>query len=339
MMSCWAVAFTILSSVQGFRVVKRQENQVDTPTCDSQWNNQACAGQFGNEDCFTCGERITYLVESRGLSWEVAKQRVADEFFQVCGACGAKGGDTDLEYEGYQEVWRDDFSGNGAVDASKWRPVQSGGGFGNNELQHYTNRTDNAWVSDGSLKIRARRENYGREAYTSAKLESTNNWKYGKFTCRTKLWNMARGTWAAHWMMPTDGEYGGWPHSGEIDIMEHVGYDTGKFHGTVHTGAYHHSIGTQLGGSTTADASAWHTWTAEWRDDIILFAVDEEVYQIFRNEGDGDSEKWPFDKRFFLILNYAVGGDWGGQQGIDEAAFRGEGQIFETDWCKVEQRD
>jgi len=234
-------------------------------------------------------------------------------------------------------VWADEFDGNGAVDGSKWRHVVAGDGFGNNELQFYTNRTDNSWVSGGTLKIRARLENWGGREFTSAKLESTGHWTYGKVSVRSRQLGTARGTWAAHWMMPRDSAYGGWPHSGEIDIMEHVGYDTGKFHGTVHTGAYHHSIGTQVGGSTDVPATAWHTWTMEWRPDIILFAADEEVYRVFRKEGP-DTEVWPFNQRFFAILNLAVGGDWGGQQGIDRGALSGEGQMYEVDWVKVEQK-
>merc|ERR1719401_1042673 len=120
--------------------------------------------------------------------------------------------------------------------------------------------------------------------------------------------------------------------------MEHVGHERGRFHGTVHTGAYHHSIGTQVGGKTTVDPLAWHTWTVEWRPDLVLFAVDGEVYQIFRRESTTDKSKWPFDQKFFLILNLAVGGTWGGQQGIDVPAFDGEGQVFEVDWVRVEQR-
>jgi hypothetical protein len=120
--------------------------------------------------------------------------------------------------------------------------------------------------------------------------------------------------------------------------MEHVGYDTGKIHGTVHTQSYHHSIGTQIGGSRGVDVKKWHTYTVEWRPDIILFACDNEVYQIFKKQSATDKNKWPFDQKFYVILNMAVGGDWGGQRGIDEQAFRGDGQIMEVDWVRVEQK-
>jgi len=316
---------------------KLSVNSTSQNVCGNQWGNVVCSGQFGSEDCYSCGERIEWLVANRGVSQEIAGQRVADEFLVDCGQCGQLGGDTDLDNEGYGLVWSDEFDGSGAVDGSKWTHVVAGNGFGNNELQYYTDRTDNSWLSGGSLFIRARLENYGGKEYTSAKLESTAHWTYGKVSVRTRLFGTARGTWAAHWMMPRDSAYGIWPKSGEIDIMEHVGYDTGKFHGTVHTGAYYHSIGTQVGGSIDVSATDWHVWTMEWRPEIILFACDEQVYRVFRKEG-SDTDVWPFNQRFYAILNFAVGGDWGGQQGIDSAAFAGDGQIYEVDWIRVEQK-
>jgi len=270
----------------------------------------------------------------------MARQRIADEFFSACGACGLSDGSNQLQTEGYSVVWQDEFDASETVDGEMWESIHShGNGFGNNELQFYTNRRENAWVSEGTLKIRATREDFGGKSYTSAKLQSQGDgWMYGKFSVRMRLLHgVARGTWAANWMMPKVNHYGGWPRSGEIDIMEHVGYDFGKVHGTVHTLAYHHSVGTQIGGSRHVDVKEWHTYTTEWRQDVILFACDDEVYQIFRKRSD-DTAEWPFNQPFYLILNMAVGGNWGGAQGIDEDAFRGEGQIMEVDWVRVEQR-
>lgn len=303
-----------------------------------QWDNLACQGQFGNEECATCGERVAYL-KGQGNSEELAKQQVAGEFFIQCGLLAPQNGDTQIQSEGYKLVWQDEFDTPGMVDKSKWYPIHShGNGFGNEELQFYADREENAWISDGTLKIRARREDFGGRQYTSAKLESRTDWLYGKFHVRARLmYGKARGSWAANWMMPRDSRYGRWPRSGEIDIMEHVGYDPGNFHGTVHTQAYHHSIGTQIGGSVRADVDDWHTYTVEWRPEVILFACDGIVYQIYRKESD-DADTWPFNHNFFLILNMAVGGLWGGSRGIDEDAFRGEGQIMEIDWVRVEQR-
>merc|ERR1712129_639246 len=108
-------------------------------------------------------------------------------------------------------------------------------------------------------------------------------------------------------------------------------------HGTVHTQAYHHSIGSQRGGSVHLDVKDWHTYTVEWRPDLMLFACDGVVYQIFRKASD-DVDKWPFNRQFYLMLNMAVGGDWGGKGGVADSAFDGDGQIMEVDWVRVEQR-
>lgn len=310
------------------------------PTCEEQWDNMACVNPGGHWECFTCGRRIAWLQESRGLDKRQAQQRVADEFFSECGACDESRSGLAIENEGYRLVWADEFNVNGRVDDNRWKSVHShGNGFGNHELQFYTNRQTNAWVSDGTLKIRAMREDFGGRKYTSAKLETHDSWRYGKFSVRARLQHgKARGTWAANWLLPRHSKYGGWPHSGEIDIMEHVGYEPGRVHGTVHTGAYHHSIGTQKGGSMHVDVQEWHTYTVEWRPEIVLFACDDHVYQVFRKESD-NAAVWPFNQQFYLILNMAVGGDWGGVRGVDEAAFLGDGQIMEIDWVRIEQRD
>jgi len=189
------------------------------------------------------------------------------------------------------------------------------------------------------LKIRAKREYFGGRKYTSAKLETHDAWRYGKFSVRARLQHgHARGTWPAIWLLPRHWKYGGWPHSGEIDIMEHVGHEPGRIHGTVHTSSYHHSIGTQKGGSMHTDVREWHTYTVEWRPEVVIFACDGVVYQVFRKESD-DAAKWPFNQEFHLNLNMAVGGDWGGVHGVAESSFSGEGQIMEIDWVRVEQRD
>jgi len=135
-------------------------------------------------------------------------------------------------------------------------------------------------------------------------------------------------------MLPTDWVYGGWPASGEIDIMEYVGYDPGVVHGTVHTQAFNHSIGTQQGNSINiADAeSNFHIYAIEWDQDKIDFFVDDTKYFTFANQGDWT--KWPFDQRFHLILNIAIGGDWGGAQGVDDNIFPVK---MEVDYVRVYQ--
>ncbi len=239
---------------------------------------------------------------------------------------------------GERLVWSDEFSADGLPDPAKWGYDVGGSGWGNGELQYYTDRRrENARVENGTLVIEARREGYQGRNYTSARLVSRGkgDWLYGRFEARAKL-PSARGTWPAIWMLPTDWAYGGWPASGEIDIMEHVGFDYGKVHGTVHTKAYNHTIGTQRGTSTTVPdaSSAFHVYSLEWTAERIDILVDGTRYFSFNNEHTG-SAVWPFDKRFHWLLNIAVGGSWGGVQGVDDGAFP---QRMVVDYVRVYQR-
>jgi len=223
----------------------------------------------------------------------------------------------------YELVWSDEFDYTGLPDATKWSYDVGGNGWGNSELQYYTNaRTENARVENGYLTIEAHNETYSSNSYTSARLvtKQKGDWLYGRIEVRAKL-PSGLGTWPAIWMLPTDWNYGGWPASGEIDIMEHVGYDPTTIYGTVHTQAYNHTLGTQVGSNTQVPdcESAFHIYAIEWDADKIDFYVDNTKYLTFNNEGSW--EEWPFDKRFHLILNIAVGGSWGGSQGVDPSAF------------------
>jgi beta-glucanase (GH16 family) len=128
--------------------------------------------------------------------------------------------------------------------------------------------------------------------------------------------------WPAIWMLPTDWVYGGWPKSGEIDIMENVGYDPYVIVASAHTESYNHSIGTQKNNKMTVSTcySDFHVYALEWESNEYRVYVDESLYFTFKNEGTG-YKVWPFDKRFHLLLNIAVGGNWGGAQGIDDMIF------------------
>ena len=238
--------------------------------------------------------------------------------------------------ECYQLVWSDEFDYEGAPDPEKWDYDLGGHGWGNGELQNYTNRRENSNVANGILTITALKEEYGSNSYTSARLITKNkgDWKYGKVEVMAKV-PAGRGTWSAIWMLPTDWEYGGWPESGEIDIMEHVGYDATRIFGTVHTEAYNHSLGTQKGSSrivSTAETE-FHLYSIEWFQDRIEFYIDDIRYFTFNNENKTYKE-WPFDKRFHLLLNIAIGGSWGGAQGIDNTIFP---TSMEIDYVRVYQ--
>lgn len=239
-------------------------------------------------------------------------------------------------------VWADEFNNTGLPDSSKWSYDKGRGcpqscGWGNNELQYYTQgRLENARVENGHLVIEAHKENFEDAKYTSARLASKNkgDWKYGRIEVKAKL-PAGRGMWPAIWMLPTKWEYGGWPHSGEIDIMENVGYWPDSLFATVHTGAFNHRQGTQVGKAISVNdlSTAFHVYSIEWMDDKIIFLIDGKEYHRFTNSRKGSAE-WPFDKEFHLLLNIAVGGNWGGKFGVDDGIFP---QRMEIDYVRVYQ--
>lgn len=223
-------------------------------------------------------------------------------------------------------VWSDEFDYNGLPNSLKWSYDTAGndGGWGNNEKQFYTQaRLKNAEVKDGYLSITARKEEYKGFHYTSARLitKQKGDWLYGRMEIKAKLPD-GRGMWPAIWMLPTDWAYGGWPASGEIDIMENVGYDPYVIVGSAHTESYNHVIGTQKNATINIPTcySGFHVYALEWEVSEYRVYVDDTLYFTFKNEGTG-YKVWPFDKRFHLLLNVAVGGNWGGAQGIDDTVF------------------
>lgn len=236
---------------------------------------------------------------------------------------------------GYKLVWSDEFDYDGKPDSEKWGYDLGDHGWGNQELQNYTDTEANALVQDGRLTIRAVKSNGD---WTSARLvtKGKGDWLYGRIEVKAKL-PEGRGTWPAIWMLPTDWVYGGWPASGEIDIMEHVGYDFGTIHGTIHTAAFNHSIGTQLGKSVFVEdvSSAFYVYAVEWTPDTLTWFINDEAYYKIENPGKTYKE-WPFDQRFHLILNIAIGGTWGGTQGVDPGL---EDCTMEVDYVRVYQKE
>ncbi|MBW7847629.1 MAG: glycoside hydrolase family 16 protein [Bacteroidales bacterium] len=230
----------------------------------------------------------------------------------------------DLGWEFESEPsWADEFDYQGVPDPLKWSYDLGGHGWGNNELQYYTDRAENAFVDNGVLSITARKENFEQKEYTSARLVSKykGDLLYGRVEVRAKI-PAGRGTWPAIWMLPTDWEYGGWPSSGEIDIMEHVGFDPNRILITTHSEAYFWRIGTQRSASKIIENATtdFHLYRIDWTPYAIRGFIDN--IQIFTSLNDGTGYKaWPFDKRFHLLLNLAIGGDWGGQQGVDNSIF------------------
>lgn len=229
-------------------------------------------------------------------------------------------------------VWEDDFSA-GSVDLSKWTFETGGSGWGNNELQYYTDGA-NANVAGGNLNIVAKKEAFGGREYTSSRMISRGkgDWLYGRFEVRAKL-AKGRGTWPAIWMLYSTDTYGTWPASGEIDIMEHVGFDPNKVHFSVHTSSYNHTRGTQKSTSKMVPGATddFHVYRLDWTPYAVRGYIDGVQYFEFVNENTGFNT-WPFNHKFFMILNVAVGGNWGGAQGIDNAVFPA---TMSVDYVKV----
>lgn len=259
--------------------------------------------------------------------------------YSTCKACGYTYNLSDIN--DYELVWSDEFDVDGSVDDTKWSFDLGGSGWGNQEKQYYTDGR-NAKVENGLLIIEARKEVYQGMDYTSSRIVSKNkgDWLYGKIEVMAKL-PRGTGTWPAIWMLPTEWKYGDWPKSGEIDIMEHVGYDQNKIHGTVHTELLNHLLNTQVGNQKIIeDASdAFHVYGIEWLPDQIRFSIDGEVYFIFKPKNQVPRPtvgRWPFDQKFHLIMNIAVGGSWGGARGIDDSIFP---QTLEVDYVRVYQSE
>lgn len=244
---------------------------------------------------------------------------------------------------GHRLVWADEFDRGSLPDPAKWAydTHRNRLGWYNGERQYYAaERAENARIEDGKLILTARKEStdhfpdsMGQE-YSSARLftKDRQSWTYGFFEVRAKL-PCGLGTWPAIWTLA---DSGGWPDAGEIDIMEHVGFEPGVVHGSVHTKAYHHSIHTHRT-STVKQAdvcSAFHRYQLTWTPERITVGIDDRNYFSFRNDNSGDRSKWPFDRPQHLLLNIAVGGDWGGQRGVNPKAFP---VAMEVDYVRVYQ--
>ncbi len=219
----------------------------------------------------------------------------------------------------YQLVWEDQFNGN-TLDLTKWEPMVGNGcpnlcGWGNNELQYY--RAENATVSNGTLKITARQQNFGGAQYTSARLRTANkaDFTYGRFEMRAKM-PAGQGLWPAFWMLPTDYVFGGWAASGEIDVMEYLGNDTRTVYGTIHYGG-EYPANAYSGGARTVPfgnlVDDFHEYAVEWDETEMRWYLDGQLYSTKTSWwSSGGAYPAPFNQRFHMLLNLAVGGNWPG---------------------------
>lgn len=232
-------------------------------------------------------------------------------------------------------IWADEFDQEGLPNPKHWSYDLGDHGWGNNELQFYSKENlKNSRVERGVLIIEAHQDISRTKGYSSARLVSKGKaaWKYGYIEIRAKL-PLGTGTWPAIWMLPEENTFGSWPKSGEIDIMEHVGFDPSVVHGTVHTEAFNHTKKTQKGAQKKVDtfSEEFHTYAIDWKAEKIDFFIDGEFYFTFENSGK-DFREWPFDHPFHLVLNLAIGGNWGGQKGVDPKIWP---QRMEVDYVRV----
>lgn len=242
----------------------------------------------------------------------------------IAGATGPKPArKADLDRTARTLVWSDEFNGpNGSTpDPSKWKIVSSGSGFGNQELEYYTGRSSNIRLQNGRLVITARKEGFTgpdgtSRAYTSARIESQGLFelKYGRVEARIKL-PKGRGVWPAFWMLGSDYSAIGWPACGEVDIMENIGSEPSRVHGSLHGPGY--SGGHPL--SAVFDlpnqerfSDDYHVFAIEWEPQTMRFYVDNVLYETQSAGSLAPGETWAFDHPFYLVLDVAVGGYWPG---------------------------
>ena len=241
----------------------------------------------------------------------------------------------------YSLVWSDEFNGS-KVDESVWNYNTGGNGWGNNELQYYTNRPENIRLANGCLEIEARKEKYENREYTSARIYSKGkkSFLYGKMETRIKFPG-GKGTWPAFWMM---GESGSWPKCGEIDIIEHIGSQDTRASFALHTQEKNGMNGKNWHNTHFFDyplSNDFHVYGVEWCQeeengkDCIRFTVDGVEYATVWENKIGDHDSWPFYKPHYFILNLAIGGNMGGK--VDDAIFNQQ-RIMYVDWVRVYQR-
>ena len=233
----------------------------------------------------------------------------------------------------WELLWSDEFDG-ADLDISKWNKLSWRPGWVNNELQAYTERDTNIFLENGYLVLQGlidpgfsgtdyNGNNYNAD-YTSGRVNTDGKFSttYGRFDIRAKL-PKGKGSWPAIWMLGESISSIGWPDCGEIDIMEHVGYDEGMIHGSIHSEEYNHMYNTQRSGSKYIEnvTNTFHVYSLEWSPFYLRYLIDGEPFFFVYNDSKGDNSKWPFDDPHYIILNLAIGGDWGGVQGISTSDF------------------
>jgi beta-glucanase (GH16 family) len=219
-------------------------------------------------------------------------------------------------------IWQDEFnaSAGSPIDKTKWSHEIGGGGWGNHELEYYTDRLSNSFQSDGSLVIKVLKERFtGADKktrdYTSARLTTKNKFTttYGRIEARIKI-PRGQGIWPAFWMLGADIDSTHWPACGEIDIMENIGREPATIHGTIHGPGYSGAHGpTAKYSSKSAFADDFHVFAIEWEPEVIRFYCDDVLYATRTPADLPRGSKWVYDHPHFILLNVAVGGYWPGK--------------------------
>ena len=235
-----------------------------------------------------------------------------------------------------QLVWSDEFNYEGLPDPTKWNYDVGGWGWGNNELQYYTKDSlGNARVQNGLLIIELKQQKMEDRKYSSARLvtKGKGDWIYGRIDVRAKL-PKGLGTWPAIWMLGSTTPLK-WPDDGEIDIMEHVGFNPGFIHATTHTKSFNHIIGNQKTDTIEVKDfdTQFHDYSVIWNKDSVTILLDNQAYYTYKNNGTGKAA-WPFDGPMHLLLNIAFGGNWGGAKGVNDAVLPAK---MEIDYVRVYQ--
>lgn len=241
-------------------------------------------------------------------------------------ACVQKPGDK------YQLVWSDEFNKDGMPDTASWTYDIGHGseGWGNNELQYYTRNFENVRIKDGILMIEARKKD-GKWSSARLKTQGLKNWKYGKFVFSARL-PEGKGTWPALWMLGENIASVGWPACGEMDIMEHVGKNPGVVQCALHTKASHGNTQNKQSRQVPTFSSEFHTYEAVWSERKIEFFIDDTHYFTYEPR-ERDNDHWPYHTPFFIIMNVAIGGNFGGA--VDPALNNAR---MEVDYVRVYQR-
>ena len=235
-------------------------------------------------------------------------------------------------------LWSDEFNGTGAPDPANWSYDIGNNGWGNREIQNYTNLTQNSHQENGSLIIRALKSG---TAWTSARIITSNkfNFTYGKIVFRAKL-PAGIGTWPALWMLGQNFATVSWPACGEVDVMEHVGKDPGIVHSSLHSSSSSGNTVNTKSKSVANVSTEFHLYEARWTPDLIEFSIDSIVFYTY-NPSVKNEATWPFHRPFFIIMNIAMGGNWGSdpqyetgglKNGIDPSLYMA---TMEIDYVRV----